>query len=146
MEFSFLDERIDSIYKTDLNFASLVNLFSTLAVFVACLGLFGLTSYMTEQKTKEIGIRKVLGASVVNVLFLTTRQFIILIMFANFIAWPLAYYFMNKWLEDFAFRINIGIETFILSAAVIIFIAVFTISFQALKASLANPVKSLRYE
>ena len=146
MEFSFLDEKINSIYKTDINFASLVNLFSGLAVFIACLGLFGLTSYMTEQRTKEIGIRKVLGASVTNVLILTTRQFIILITFANFIAWPLAYYFMNSWLEDFAFRIDIGIETFILSAAVIILIAVFTISFQAIKAALANPVKSLRYE
>jgi len=146
MEFSFLDDRINNVYKTDVNFASLVNLFSALAVFIACLGLFGLTSYMTEQRTKEIGIRKVLGASVANVLVITTRQFIILITLANFIAWPLANYFMNNWLEDFAFRIDIGIETFILSAAVIIFIAVFTISFQAIKAALANPVKSLRYE
>lgn len=146
IEYSFLDDRIDGIYKSDMNFASLVNLFSALAVFIACLGLFGLTLYMTEQKTKEIGIRKVLGASVANILVLSARQFLTIILIANFIAWPLAYYVTKGWLEDFAYRIDLNINIFVLSAAVILLTAAITISFQSLKAAFADPVKSIRSE
>jgi len=145
-EFSFLDDEFNELYKSEQSFAGLISGFTWLAIFIACLGLFGLASYMTEQRTKEIGIRKVLGASVGNILFLTTKQFITLILLANIIAWPLAYFFMNDWLQDFAYRINIGFETFIEAAVLTLFIAILTISFQAIKAAVTNPVKSLRYE
>ncbi|HSP87495.1 MAG TPA: FtsX-like permease family protein, partial [Ignavibacteriaceae bacterium] len=94
----------------------------------------------------EIGIRKVLGASIGSILFLTTKQFIILVLIANIVAWPLAYYFMSNWLLDFAYRINIGFETFIAAAVLTVLIAILTVSFQAIKAAITNPVKSLRYE
>ena len=145
-EYSFLDDEFNELYKSEQGFAQLIVGFTWLAIFIACLGLFGLASYMTEQRTKEIGIRKVLGASVGNILLLTTKQFIILVMLANIIAWPLAYYFMNNWLLDFQYRINIGYETFIAAAVLTVFIAFITVSLQAFKAAVTNPVKSLRYE
>jgi putative ABC transport system permease protein len=145
-EFSFLDDEFEQMYKTESSFSSLITGFTFLAIFVACLGLFGLASFMAEQRTKEIGIRKVLGASVPGILYIISRQFIILIALANLIAWPLAYYFMNGWLKDFAYRINIGIMTFIIAGILTLLIALLTISYQAIKAASANPVKSLRYE
>jgi putative ABC transport system permease protein len=145
-EFSFLDDEFNEIYESEQNFAELIVAFTWLAIFIACLGLFGLASYMTEQRTKEIGIRKVLGASVSNILLLTTKQFILLVLLANIIAWPLAYYFMNNWLLDFAYRITISIETFIAAAVLTLLIAFLTVSFQAFKVAVSNPVKSLRYE
>lgn len=146
LDYSFLDERIDNIYKSDTNFASLVNLFSALAVIIACLGLFGLMSYITEQRTKEIGIRKVLGASVGDVLLVTTKQFIVLVIASNIFAWPIAYYLMGKWLQDFAYRIEITWWMFALSGGIALIIALATVSYLAIKAALANPIKSLRYE
>jgi putative ABC transport system permease protein len=145
-EYSFLDDEFNQLYKSEQNFAELIAGFTWLAIFIACLGLFGLASYMTEQRTKEIGIRKVLGASVGNILLLTTKQFILLVLLANIIAWPLAYYFMNEWLLDFQYRINIGYETFIAAAVLTMFIAFLTVGFQAFKTAVTNPVKSLRYE
>jgi len=145
-EFSFLDDEFNALYKSEQSFAELISGFTWLAIFIACLGLFGLASYMTEQRTKEIGIRKVLGASVGSILLLTTKQFILLVLIANIVAWPLAYYLMSNWLLDFAYRINIGFETFIAAAVVTLFIAILTVSFQAIKAAITNPVKSLRYE
>jgi putative ABC transport system permease protein len=145
-EYSFLDDEFNELYKSEQNFAELIVGFTWLAIFIACLGLFGLASYMTEQRTKEIGIRKVLGASIGNILLLTTKQFILLVLVANIIAWPLAYYFMNNWLLDFQYRINIGYETFIAAAFLTLIIAFLTVGFQAFKAAVANPVKSLRYE
>jgi len=145
-EYTFLDDEFNQLYKSEQSFSNLISGFTWLAIFIACLGLFGLSSYMTEQRTKEIGIRKVLGASITSILFLTTKQFVVLVLFANMVAWPLAYYFMNKWLQDFAYKINIGIETFIVAAVVTIVIAFLTVSFQAIKAAVTNPVKSLRYE
>ncbi|HSP88214.1 MAG TPA: FtsX-like permease family protein, partial [Ignavibacteriaceae bacterium] len=145
-EYSFLDDEFNQLYKSEQSFAELISGFTWLAIFIACLGLFGLASYMTEQRTKEIGIRKVLGASIGSILFLTTKQFIILVLIANIVAWPLAYYFMSNWLLDFAYRINIGFETFIAAAVLTVLIAILTVSFQAIKAAITNPVKSLRYE
>lgn len=145
-EFSFLDDEFEQLYKTESSFSSLITGFTFLAIFIACLGLFGLASFMAEQRTKEIGIRKVLGASVPGILYIISKQFIILIALANLIAWPLAYYFMNDWLKDFAYRINIGILTFIIAGTLTLMIALLTISYQAIKAASANPVKSLRYE
>ena len=145
-EFNFLDDEFEQLYKTESSFSTLIGSFTFLAIFIACLGLFGLASYMTEQRTKEIGIRKVLGASIPGILYIISKQFIILIILANLIAWPLAYYFMNGWLKDFAYRIDIGISTFIIAGILTLLIAIFTISYQAIKAAAVNPAKSLRYE
>ncbi len=145
-EFNFLDDEFEQLYKTESSFSTLIGSFTFLAIFIACLGLFGLASYMTEQRTKEIGIRKVLGASIPGILYIISKQFIILIILANLIAWPLAYYFMNGWLKDFAYRIDIGVSTFIIAGILTLLIAIFTISYQAIKAAAVNPAKSLRYE
>jgi putative ABC transport system permease protein len=119
-----------------------------LAVFIACLGLFGLASYTAEQRTKEIGIRKVLGASVSNIVLLLSREFTRLVAVATLAAWPIAYYAMDRWLREFAFRIALDQQSVIfLVAAVLAFvIALATVSFQAIKAAVGNPVKALRYE
>ena len=127
-------------------FGKVFAIFSGFAIFIACLGLYGLILFMTESKTKEIGVRKVLGASVKNILTLFTKDFIKWILIANFIAWPLAYYFMNKWLQNFAYKIELDIWTFLIVGFVTVLIAFITISFQAIKSATANPVKSLRYE
>ncbi|MGE5806109.1 MAG: ABC transporter permease, partial [Ignavibacteria bacterium] len=136
----------DQLYRSEQKFARLIVSFTWLAIFIACLGLFGLSSYMTEQRTKEIGIRKVLGASIANIFILTTNQFLILVALANIIAWPLAYLFMNKWLQDFAYRVEIRFTTFFIAAFLTLIIALLTVGYQAVKAAVANPVKSLRYE
>ncbi|HSR17076.1 MAG TPA: FtsX-like permease family protein, partial [Ignavibacteriaceae bacterium] len=145
-EFSFLDEEFELLYRSEQKFAQLIVSFTWLAIFIACLGLFGLASYMTEQRTKEIGIRKVLGASIANIFILTTKQFLILVALSNLIAWPLAYFFMNGWLQDFAYRVEIRFGTFILAALLTIMIALLTVGYQAIKAAVTNPVRSLRYE
>ena len=110
------------------------------------MGLFGLVSFMVVQRTKEIGIRKVLGASFSQTMSLLLKEFVALVVLANIIIWPLAYYFMNKWLQDFAYRINMSWWVFALSGGIALLIALTTVSFQAIKAAMANPVKSLRYE
>jgi len=145
-EFSFLDESIDKLYKAEQQIGVIIQYFTILAIFISCLGLFGLASYMAEQRTKEIGVRKVLGATVQNIVLLLSQEFIKWVLIANIIAWPAAWYVMNRWLQGFAFRTNIGIWIFVVSAALAFVIALFTVSFQSIKASYANPVKSLKYE
>jgi len=113
---------------------------------VACLGLFGLTSFTVEQKIKEIGIRKVLGASVFNIFTLTGKEFIKWIVVANVIAWPVGYYLMGQWLNNFSYKISMGLGIFIFAMGLSLLIAFFTISYQTLKAALSNPVQSLRHE
>ena len=115
-------------------------------MFIACLGLFGLASFTAEQKTKEIGIRKVLGATVANIVSRFTFDFVKLIIFANLIAWPLGYYIMNRWLENFAYKIDLTLTVFFTAGLLTLIIAVATVSFQAVKASLTNPAKTLKYE
>ncbi|MGB6338665.1 MAG: FtsX-like permease family protein, partial [Candidatus Aminicenantaceae bacterium] len=115
-------------------------------ILIASLGLFGLTAFITQQRTKEIGIRKVLGASISGIIFLFTKQFTLWVLAANIIAWPVAYFAMNKWLENFAYRTNLGVGTFVLSALLALAIAFLTVSFQSIRAAVANPVDSLRYE
>ena len=126
--------------------AKLLGTFSVLAILIACLGLFGLVTFITEQRTKEIGIRKVLGSTVTGVFILLAREFIKWVLIANLIAWPVAYYFMSNWLQDFAYRIDITFWPFLLSGLVALLIAVITVSYQSIRAALANPVESLKYE
>ena len=145
-EYSFLDENFDKQYKADKKLSQIFSYFTFLAILIACLGLFGLASFTAEKRTKEIGIRKALGASVSEIIFLLSKEFTRWVLVANIIAWPLAYLAMNRWLQNFAYRIRIGIGTFILAGLLALIIALLTVSYQALKAARANPVEALRYE
>ena len=142
----FLDEFFDKQYRSEDRFGRLFLNFAILAIFISCLGLLGLASYSTMQRTKEIGVRKVLGASVTNIVNLLSKDFLILVAISFVIAMPVAWYFMDKWLLGFAYRINIEWWVFALAAILALFIALFTVSFQAIRAAIANPVKSLRTE
>jgi putative ABC transport system permease protein len=142
----FFDEEIDKQYQSEGRMGNIFGYFSILAIFIACLGLFGLVSFVSENKTKEIGIRKVLGASVRNVVSTLTKDFVVWTVLANIIAWPIAYFVMNKWLHDFAYRIEISWWVFVLSGGVTLLIVLLTVCYQAIKAAMANPVESLRYE
>jgi putative ABC transport system permease protein len=145
-EFSFLDEDIDGLYKTEMRLGSLVKYGAVLAIFIACLGLFGLASFMAEQRTKEIGIRKVLGASVLNITGLLTREFTQWVFVANVIAWPVGYFVMRIWLENFAYRIDIPFRAFVLSGLLVLGLSFMTVCHKAIKAALTDPVVSVRYE
>jgi putative ABC transport system permease protein len=147
-EYVFLDEAFDEQYKADQKRGTLFTIFSGITIFIACLGLLGLASYTTEQRSKEIGIRKVIGASLSQVLVLLMREFVILTIIASILAAPLAYYFMGEWLESFAYRIVLTGElgTFALSMVVGVFITLLTVGFHAYRAATSNPVVSLKEE
>jgi putative ABC transport system permease protein len=145
-DYSFLEKHFDEIYKNEQQTEQLYGFFSFLAIFIACLGLFGLASYTVEQRTKEIGVRKVLGASVSGVVLLLSKDFLKLVLVATIIAIPVSYYIMANWLQDFAYRTKISPAIFILVGLTVLAIALATISFQAIKAATSNPIKSLRYE
>jgi putative ABC transport system permease protein len=145
-EYSFLDEDFDRLYRADEKVGRIIGIFSLLAILVACLGLFGLASYATEQRTKEIGIRKVLGSSIAGIVLLLSKEFTKWVLIANVIAWPIAYYAMKRWLGNFAYRAGIGLEIFIFSGFLAFAIALITVSYQSIKAALTDPVDSLRYE
>ena len=124
----------------------LLGYFTLLGIFISCLGLLGLAAYTAERRTKEIGIRKALGASATNIVAMLSQEFLGMVMLANVLAWPIAYYTMNRWLQDFAYRIDLGLGVFILGGLLALLIALATVSSQAIKAALANPVDALRYE
>jgi putative ABC transport system permease protein len=145
-DYAFLDEGFDAMYRADERLMHLLASFSVLAILVACLGLFGLAAYTAVQRTKEIGIRKVLGATISNLVVLLSKDFVRLVLIAFVVATPVAWFAMRKWLEDFAYRIEIGPGIFLLAGALALVIALATVSYQAIKAALADPVKSLRYE
>ena len=145
-EYSFMDETFDQMYKSEERMGQILSTFSILAIFIAALGLFGLALLMVETRTKEIGVRKVLGASAGNIFVLISKEFAILVLIANIFAWPAAYVLMRKWLQSFAYCIDIGILVFVLSAVLAFAIALLTVSFQAIKAAAANPADALRYE
>ncbi len=145
-EYRFLDDKIASFYKQENQLSQLYKVFAAIAIFLSCLGLYGLASFMAVQRIKEVGIRKVLGATASNIVYLFSKEFIILISIAFLIATPLAWYFMNNWLQDYAYRINISWWLFLAGGLAAIIIALATISFQAIKAAVANPVTSLRTE
>jgi putative ABC transport system permease protein len=146
LDYYFLDENFNELYQAERRTGKIAGAFTVLAVFIAVLGLFGLASFATEQRTKEIGIRKMLGASLAGIVGLLSKDFVRLVLFANLIAWPSAYLAMNKWLQDFAYRIDIGWWVFALAGGMALVIALLTVSTQAIKAALANPVEALRYE
>jgi putative ABC transport system permease protein len=145
-EYSFFDDVFDQTFRADQKMGSLFQAFALVAILIACLGLFGLSSFSTEQRTKEIGIRKVLGASVPGVVILLGREFLKWVLLANFIAWPVGYFAMNKWLENFAYRTRLTVDIFVLSTVVALVVAAFTVGFQTFKSASANPIESLRYE
>jgi putative ABC transport system permease protein len=145
-DYTFLDDRIDNLYRSEQRVGTVFNYFTILVIFISCLGLFGLASFTTEQRTKEIGIRKVLGAPVSSILLLLSKEFAKWVLLANIIAWPAAFLIMNKWLESFAYRTGIGLQTFFLSAGLALAIALVTVSYQCIRAALSNPVDSLKYE
>jgi len=144
--YSFLDEDFGKLYQFEEKLGRIFSIFAALAIFIACLGLFGLAAYAAEQRVKEIGIRKVLGATVSGLAGLLSKDFLKLIVVANILAWPLAWFAMNRWLEDFAYRIEIGWWVFVLSGGLALLIAILTVSYQAIRAALSNPIEALRYE
>jgi putative ABC transport system permease protein len=142
----FLDDKFASLYSSEQKAGQIFTAFAVVAIAIACLGLFGLATYITQQRTKEIGIRKIFGASVKNVLALVSKEFLVLVFIAIIMAIPLTWWGMNVWLQDFAYRINISWWIFSTAGVLTVLIALITVSFQAIKAAVANPVKSLRTE
>ena len=145
-EYSFVDDEFDRVYKSDIRSGRLFNVFSVIAIFISCLGLFGLVAYTAETKTKEIGIRKVLGASVSNIISMLSKEFLILVGIAMLIAFPLAYYWLNRMLQDYAYRITVGWWIFALAGLIIVVLTLLTVGWQAVKAATANPVKAIKSE
>ena len=144
--YRFLNESFDKMYRAEQRVVTVSVIFSVLAIFIACLGLFGLATFIAKQRTKEIGIRKVLGASVTSVTKMLSKDFIKLVIIACIIAIPVSYLAMNKWLQGFAYRIHVSWWIFLVAGIMAILIALITVSFQAIKAAVANPVDSLRSE
>lgn len=144
--FEFLDEAYNRLYLFETKIAQLVRVFSVIAIIISCLGLYGLVSYTAERKTKEIGVRKVLGASVPGIVFSLSKDFTKWVFVANLIAWPVAWFSMNGWLQEFAYKIDLSWWVFVMSGGIALFIALATVSFQSIKAAIANPVDALRYE
>jgi ABC-type antimicrobial peptide transport system permease subunit len=145
-EYKFVDEQFDKLFKTESLIGKLAGIFAVLAVIISCLGLFGLSAYTAERRTKEIGIRKVLGASVPGITSLLSKDFVKLVVISFVIAFPLAWYFMHQWLQDFEYRITISWLVFVGAGLIALAIALTTISFQAIRAAMSNPIKSLRTE
>jgi ABC-type antimicrobial peptide transport system permease subunit len=144
--YQFADEAYAILYNNEQLASKLADCFATIAIFICCLGLLGLITFTAEQKTKEIGIRKVLGASVPNIIQMLSKDFLNLVLIASLIAFPIAWWAMNKWLQSFAYRVNASWWVFVVAGLLALFIALLTVSFQAIKAAIANPVKSLRTE
>ena len=145
-QYTFLDERFTKLYESEQRQGTIFTIFACIAIFIACLGLFGLSAFAITQRVKEIGVRKVLGANVSSIVALLSKDFLKLVLIAAIIAFPVAWYAMTHWLEDFAYRINVRWWVFVLSAILALIVALLTVSFQAIKAAIANPVKSLRTE
>ncbi len=145
-KYSFLDSTFDKLYRSEQKTGSIFGYFTFLAIFISCLGLFGLAAQMAEMRIKEIGIRKVLGASVSGIALLLSKEFMKWVIIANIIAWPVAYYVTNRWIQNFTYRTSIGLWIFFLAAFLAFLIALVTVGYQAVKTAMANPVDALRYE
>ncbi len=146
LEYSFFDEYFADEYKTEIQSEKVFTIFAVLAIVIACLGLFGLAAFTAEQRTKEIGIRKVLGASITDIITMLSKEFLILVAIANLAAWPAAYFIMKNWLSDYVYKTELGVDIFLLAGLTVLAIALLTVSYQAIKSAVANPVKSLKYE
>jgi putative ABC transport system permease protein len=146
LQYYFVDADFEEMYKQEKQNAQMAVIFSILAIFIAALGLFGLTSFTVEQRTKEIGVRKAMGSSVADIYFVISREVLILLSVSALIAWPVVYYWAGKWLENFYYRINPGLFTFITGLVIVFGIAVFTISYRIMRAARVNPAQSLKYE
>jgi putative ABC transport system permease protein len=144
--YNFLNERFANMYAFEQRVGKIFAVFAGLAIFVACLGLFALAAFMAEQRTKEISIRKVLGASISSIFMLLTKNFVVMILISLMLATPLAWYFMQSWLKDFVYRTTIGWEVFVIAGASALLIALLTVSYQAMKAAVLNPADTLRSE
>ncbi|MFC1543104.1 ABC transporter permease [Candidatus Neomarinimicrobiota bacterium] len=145
-DYSFLDEDFDALFRAEQSFGKIVSYFTGLTIIIACLGLFGLAAFTAERRTKEIGIRKVVGATVAQIVGMLSKEYLVLVLIANIIAWPMAWYVMNRWLQNFAYRIDLSWWIFILAGLLALVIALLTVSWQAIRAATANPVEALRYE
>jgi ABC-type antimicrobial peptide transport system permease subunit len=145
-DYKFVDAEYAAKFAAEERFGKLASFFATLAIFISCLGLFGLASFVAEKRTKEIGIRKVLGASIYNLWQMLSKEFVLLVLLACLIAAPLAYYFLNNWLQNYEYRTTISWWVFAVAISGALLITLLTVSFQAIKAAVANPVKSLRTE
>jgi putative ABC transport system permease protein len=145
-EYNFLDKSLDALYKSEKRSSVLFSWFSILSIAIACFGLYGLALYTAERRAKEVGIRRVLGASATEITFILSKEFAMWVVIANVIAWPVGYYIMNNWLEEFAYRINITPWIFLISGVLALVVAALTVGFHAIRAAIANPVESLRYE
>ena len=145
-DYKFIDEEFGNKFRAEERVGKLISYFAILAIFISCLGLFGMASFVAEQRTKEIGVRKVLGATVTNLWRLLSMEFFVLVLISCVLAAPLAWYYLNDWLADYDYRIKISWQVFVLAAFVALVITLLTVSFQAIKAAIANPIKSLRTE
>ncbi len=145
-DYYFVDEKLAAGYNAEMRMGRIFGYFSFIGILIACLGLFGLMAFTIEQKFKEIGVHKILGASVPNIIYLISKDYLRWIVISNLAAWPVAWFAMNKWLQNFAYRIEISWWIFVLSGGIALVIALATVSFQAIKAAVANPIESLRYE
>jgi putative ABC transport system permease protein len=144
--FHFSDAAIDNLYRSERRLGKILRYFTFIALLISCLGLFGLVSFMAENRTREIGIRKVLGAPILGIVVLFSKEFTKWVLLANLIAWPIAYYIMKKWLQHFAYHTTIRIDMFIISGLLTFLLALLTVSYQSIKAARANPVDALKYE
>jgi putative ABC transport system permease protein len=145
-EFSFLDDQLNNLYLSEERIGTLFRYFTSIAIIISCLGLFGLASFLAEERTKEVGIRKVLGASIPGLMVLLSKDYIKWVLVANLFAWPIAWYTVRKWLQQYAYKTDVSLQVFILSGCLALFIAFVTVSYQTIKAAIANPTDSLKYE
>ena len=145
-EYVFLDDQIDAMYRTGEKVGQIAGILTALAIFIACMGLFGLAAYDTLRRTKEIGIRKILGASVCGIVLMLSKDFAKPVILANIFAWPVAYYVTNLWLQYIAYRVNLNMGVFVSGSLLALIIAIATVSYQAVKSAYANPVDALRNE
>ena len=146
LSYYFFDDALNAQYRAEERMSSIFNYFSFLSIFLACLGLFGLATFSAQQRIKEVGVRKVLGATIWDVSFILSKEYMKWVVFSNFVAWPVAYYVMHTWLQEFAYRIDLTLLPFLLAGVSALVIAILTVSWQAIRAAMANPVKALRYE
>jgi putative ABC transport system permease protein len=146
LEFNFFNDQYDNLYRTEQRIGKIFGYFSLLAIIISCLGLIGLSLFMTERRTKEIGIRKVSGAKSFEIFFLLSKEYILWVLVSILIASPVAWYLMHKWLQKFAYRVDIRLWEFALTGAITLFVALLTVGFQSFRAANKNPVEALRYE